>query len=1244
MSDKNFADSKTSSNHVFKRRKCVTDKERQLIINYSRTMHSVTEIAALLKCSHRRISKVLREYRETESAEKSVSSNATLPAGRPELINPQTSPSVPIIKEEHPRLSNIRAASVDSSCVAQGNEPTVANHHENVSDLRQNIMPSRTTRSAQRKIFLHAEKDPFGGVKRKPARPAHSKMPVSESDERVVSSTGQILISPKMEVPEEMPQRKPGRPKRPPVKTPSVLRKEECNAYKIGLNLPKPIDSSLVQTKFLQYRTPVELIQPRTSSSALVINQSVSSSIAPNASGKSNIADSSTFGSCDPCSSFLGAINLNAIPQKKEQVEKSPNQPTVPSENPSAPKKARRKQELPSSSRRNPVLLPKSLPMEILNARIFSLLSIRFKALETCSSMQTVPVPVGISAHKNLHPRLLCSKCGLYGFTSLNDLETHIVKKHFRVNALLKCCFQKCVARFATDVDRLEHLHLKQHDTKLKKVIQMEDEHFVWLRLAISDLLNESINMSLLRLTGLDAKNFQGPRKSQGPEMRRNLSAKRANITQNERRDGMETNARQRSAQASLERRPQRQQNLTKPRTLSNAAINLDRLYQPEGVTCSKGASSSDLRMEISEPNNENNMRNEPENSSRSCVVKVGQRLINVLVTPDPAISSNNPNNKGIERPDYDTSSEQSVMKDELSLFDELADAVPGSSDHSDYLTFGNTDPAPKPENPRMENLSDRNNEHKRSEHENSVVKDEPSVIEESVSTYQNNRSDHGDYVTLTNNEPTASRKPEKQRLVNLSYRNNEHRRSETGNCVVKDEPSLIDELAVTIPSPSNYRTSNEQRANSEGVNPMRNSENISTEKAEHENSVVKDEPTLIDELTAAIPAALNDSFTSSNNELTVLSSKPKRSRKQNLYDVDADVSQLQTSMSQAVVKDEPSLIDDLASMIPGPSNHGNNLDPSNNVTATDSDDEIRIVTEPPAPKRPRPPNSGKKVGTKRLTTPQMQAIVRANELGTEKSDIAKIFDTSMWSVNRVLNEYRCQGTVKQKSGGGRKKKITPEIEQFIVHVSESGVCQTFSEAVSAVKKKFGVEICRQTINRFLNEYRSADLPNPKRSRKQNLYDVDGDDDRGSLRMQDDDLKIILPKERKQRKDWKHTTTSVRRAVVNAGNEGLPQQKIARIFDISAKTVGGILKRWKTDGTVERKPTTGRERKVNKVVEQFVLNIVKEDPFKSAAEIKSEILKKFNLTISHHTTCRILSRYNSLKRTTQKDLSQSKPS
>ncbi|KAI1700003.1 homeodomain-like domain-containing protein [Ditylenchus destructor] len=112
----------------------------------------------------------------------------------------------------------------------------------------------------------------------------------------------------------------------------------------------------------------------------------------------------------------------------------------------------------------------------------------------------------------------------------------------------------------------------------------------------------------------------------------------------------------------------------------------------------------------------------------------------------------------------------------------------------------------------------------------------------------------------------------------------------------------------------------------------------------------------------------------------------------------------------------------------------------------------------------------------------------------------------------------------------------------------------------------------------------------------------------------------------------KRTTPSTRRAVVMANAEGLPNLKIAKIFDTSERTVQNILKKWQTEGTVEKKP------KKFDAIEQFIVEILKEDPFKSALVVRSEIFKKFNQSISYRTANTILKRHNSLKNSYGEDL------
>ncbi|KAI1700410.1 homeodomain-like domain-containing protein [Ditylenchus destructor] len=785
-----------------------------------------------------------------------------------------------------------------------------------------------------------------------------------------------------------------------------------------------------------------------------------------------------------------------------------------------------------------------------------------------------------------------CSKCGQRDFTCLDNLETHIVKQHFSdVDTLYECLYPNCRLRFATGQACLKHELYVHLSGVLGSTTLLKRRYFVKQRLAIHDCLNQSINVTEI---------FSG---HVGPNATNSES-----LTTNNDEEKKSSN--------------------THGKASPSPTNNLDPVHESIVAT----SSISNPRMEISEPNNENNMRTEPENSSTSCVVKVGPNLINVMLTPlDPGISNNGLSNEhenfvvkdeprlieemnailpchandnipeseygqrtsltfdadihttkpwtrskkfgqffdillenGQETDDmvckvidwYTSLSpksiklrkqnfsylndedgkrvepqtsctgantlrysenisseraehENSVVKDEPSLIDELSAAIPVTSNHSDkltlenaepsasatdeltisysafsdhdYLSFSNTESAaepPQPKRPRTE-ISPRTSSSP------SLIKDEPSLIDE-LSAAIPVTSNPNVSLTTSNSEPTASRKPEKQRLVNLPHRNNEHRRSETGNCVVKDEPSLIDELAVTIPSPSNYRTSNEQRANSEGVNPMRNSENISTEKAEHENSVVKDEPSLIDELAAMIPAPSNfdDCLIRSNNDL--ISSNAKKSRKQNLDDVD------------------------------------------------DEDDRDRLFTK----------------------------------------------DLQIVSV-------LCPG------------------ETYDSRRNLTGVAKTFHEQkMREIEIKSNFEIIKSNI--IVPKHRKD--PN-----------VTTPSERDNVR------------EGHRRKRPTITTPSVRQAMIKASNEGLSLKQIAKIFETRIRAVRRILKRWNTEGTTANKPNTGRKRKYNETIEQFAVNMIKDDPSKTATDIVSEIQKKFNLTISLFTIQKILRRPMQLK-------------
>ncbi|KAI1697398.1 homeodomain-like domain-containing protein [Ditylenchus destructor] len=575
--------------------------------------------------------------------------------------------------------------------------------------------------------------------------------------------------------------------------------------------------------------------------------------------------------------------------------------------------------------------------------------------------------------------------------------------------------------------------------------------------------------------------------------------------------------------------------------------------------------------------------------------------------------------NEGLE-----TTAHQAV-KDDLSLFDELAETVPASSNHSQKLIPNKSTNHQTLSSPinnldsinesieavvakldgQTANNSVRHTTKKIAKPQiSSGPANNPDSINESIeaalkSVARSTTATSSRKTRLENSGMNDARNKMNEREISLviaapatsndgSGKNNEMIEPVTSSSpsMVKDEPSLMDELAADIPVSSNsshnvYLGSNEsaapspipKRSRKQNFPDLYAEVNKSTQPQTSSNPpVVKEEPSLIDELAADIPGPSNHRISPSNNESAAAS--PKRSKMQNfsdLYAEDIKSTQPQTSSNPPVVKEEPSLIDELAESIPGPSNH--RISPSNNVINMDSNDEVRIMTAP-------------------------------------------------------------QGTVKRKSCGGPKKKITPEIELFIVDSCKNNVCQSVLETVIAVKKKFGVQICRRTV---INVRYKTELPssNPKRSRKQNVYDVDGADDRDLSLMEEDDVKIledILPEERKKPN---LTTPTVRHAIIKASSEGLSHQQIANAFNISKATVSKIMSRWMTEGTVARR------RICSEAIEQFIVNLVKEDPFKSPTDVIAEVFKKFNQSISYRTASTILKRHNSFKVIFQKDLSQS---
>ncbi|KAI1700408.1 hypothetical protein DdX_16744 [Ditylenchus destructor] len=111
-----------------------------------------------------------------------------------------------------------------------------------------------------------------------------------------------------------------------------------------------------------------------------------------------------------------------------------------------------------------------------------------------------------------MHPRFVCSKCGQCDFQAIDDLETHIVEKHYSdVNVLYRCLDPKCPSRFPTESVMLHHMR----DKHMGFMSESREGNIVSLRLAIHDTLNDSINISFSTLTNLNGNTFVAPTTSQ---------------------------------------------------------------------------------------------------------------------------------------------------------------------------------------------------------------------------------------------------------------------------------------------------------------------------------------------------------------------------------------------------------------------------------------------------------------------------------------------------------------------------------------------------------------------------------------------------------------------------------------------------------------------------------------------------------------------------------------------------------
>jgi transposase len=101
----------------------------------------------------------------------------------------------------------------------------------------------------------------------------------------------------------------------------------------------------------------------------------------------------------------------------------------------------------------------------------------------------------------------------------------------------------------------------------------------------------------------------------------------------------------------------------------------------------------------------------------------------------------------------------------------------------------------------------------------------------------------------------------------------------------------------------------------------------------------------------------------------------------------------------------------------------------------------------------------------------------------------------------------------------------------------------------------------------------------------------------------------------------------LRRKVVSVYEKQKSLRKTAELLDVSYKFVQGLIKRWKTEGTLEPRPHKGgNPPKIQEVHMPFLISMIDDENDLSLEEMCDRLHEKFNLKIAPSTLCETLAR------------------
>ena len=115
------------------------------------------------------------------------------------------------------------------------------------------------------------------------------------------------------------------------------------------------------------------------------------------------------------------------------------------------------------------------------------------------------------------------------------------------------------------------------------------------------------------------------------------------------------------------------------------------------------------------------------------------------------------------------------------------------------------------------------------------------------------------------------------------------------------------------------------------------------------------------------------------------------------------------------------------------------------------------------------------KMPGKRLTYNIIQLIYYNRQLGRSADELSKMFSVSRRTVYNVLNRAEKENRLELKHGRGRRNKINPRAERFILRKLTQNPKISTRELATELEEELGVIVCHETVRKTMikNKYSS---------------------------------------------------------------------------------------------------------------------------------------------------------------------------